>query len=727
MGSFGAVRYNGDESPTYRRQPVQQQLPVQDQRYNYVSQQQFPALSSLPPPVYQPAASAPPQQFYSDELGIIESPITDGSLPMFDGDGYTRSPVVMADNFAAWLFNDPQFKGHRRTKSGMLDPSISLSMSGMPVIPPQHSMAVTSILDSSPGSILSEDKRKQILKLIENRFNESNHSPVAKQKEELLSGDRDDPHHVLSLRSMQTYIGSYWYHFHDQMPILHQPTFSADKAQDLLLIAVIAIGAANLDKIHGECITNAGAELANFLAWHLRGELFMDQDFRPPAKLWVLQTLLLLEAYEKLYSSRVLHERSQIHHATTISLLRRGSSLIGRSAMDSPPGLDEKSSIVDTPDPWWNHWITNEATKRVAFAAFIIDSTHANMFSHTAVMVAHEMRLSLPCDESLWSATSGLDVSRIEAQLHEEGIKPISFLDGLKWTLNDRTIRTNTFGRTALMAGLLNVSFHLGQRDIQVRSLGVTLGGKDVWRGTLTKAFDIWERDWDNSGPKTLKSKPQPFRRAGVKDKEPENVFESRVVLHHLAHMSMHVDIVQCQIYARAKRLLGRTITPSDYTSAARKMRENWAPKASARDAVFYSLRFISRVSLTNLDNTSGPFGGLGEYSPRDDYALNRPWVLYFAALVVWSYGFALDGPLKAPLPKLDTREEQIRDMYAYMRRVGGVHAPDDLAGLTDRNQCVGLLCLLGEQFKKCRWELMHEASTLLGNCVRMSMGKDVS
>ena len=720
--------------------------------YNgYSSQQNFPPLSNLPPPVYpQVSQNGPyqPQQWISDTVelrnptnemtGVVssESLLTDGAL--FDHAGYSGSPIVMPNDFAAWLFNEQNAQGHHQNGNLNLDPSLRLPFSSgtMPTMPPQTSMAVTSLVEPpTKQSILSEAKRQQIVDLIKSRFNETNHSPVAKQKEQLLAGDHDQQGHVLSLKSLQTYIGSYWYHFHDQMPILHRPTFSADKAQPLLLIAMLAIGAANLDRMYGEEVTSISADFANFLAWHLRGELFMDKDFPPPTKLWVLQSLILLECYEKLYSSRVLHERSQIHHATTISLLRRGSALLGRSAMDSPPDTElEKLTIADTPDPWWNHWIENEATKRIAFAAFIIDSIHATMFSHTAVMLAHEMRLSLPCDESLWTATNGMEVGRIESSLREDGIKPFGFLDGLKRTLDKKPVRTNRFGRTALMAGLLNVSFHLGQRDIQVRSLGV-IGGKDVWRGTLVKAFDFWEVDWDTE-PQTASLQANRHVRDSSTSSysssqvDEEQLFESRIVLHHLAHMGMHVDIVQCQIYAKAKRLLGRTITVNDYKSTVHRMRDVWAPKASARDAVFYSLKFLGQVLTPDI--TPGvqrppPFrAGSGEYSPRDDYLLNRPWVLYFAALVVWSYGYAVDGPLAADkIPPLETKEEQVSDMRAFMQRVGAVASPEDMERVGDRNCCAGLLMFLRARFEKCRWALMHEASILLGNCVDMLIGKD--
>ena len=737
-------------------------------------------MSTLPPPIYNAMAHVPPSGFNhftnpssnfdntkdtDEEMGnTSESPMVDISGPVFGGEGYAPSPTQMADDFAAWLglFGDGSMNGAipamgyqrgslQNDGQSFMDHNGNNSAiaSSFPALPPQHPMAVTSILDSSlPAAILSEEKRQELLALIKSRFNETNHVLVSKLKEELLCGDLDDPSHVLCLRSMQTYIGSYWYHFHPQMPILHKPTFSADKAQNLLLLAVIAIGASCLDKIHGQETSQASAELSTFLAWHLRGELFTDADFMPPAKLWIFQALLLLEIYEKMYSTRVLHERAHIHHATTLTLMRRGRTLRGRSALDSPPSFkDDKSSkssggspgaIADTPDQWWNHWITNEATRRVAFAAFVIDSTHATMFGHSATMVAHEMRLPLPCDESLWSANSGLEVSRIEQDLLSQGIKPISFLDGLKRTLNGEPVRTNSFGRTALMAGLLSVSYHMNQRDMQVRSLGV-IGGKDLWRGTLRNAFDKWERDFDSSGTTERKSYSSP----GKLDED--NIFESRTVLHHLAHMAMHVDIVQCQIFAKATRLLGRTITPPDYNGAQRNIREFWAPKASARDATFFALNFLTEclapdIPFPHRSQSIIGMSSYGEYSSRDDFLLNRPWVLYFAALIVWSYGYALDGPIRSP-PMLNTLEQRRQDMRSFLKRASEVvKGPQDLETLKDRNGCMGLLMILRDEFKLCRWEvrtwplvfpsiganltqLMHEASSLLSNCIDMLRG----
>ncbi|KAL8704918.1 MAG: hypothetical protein Q9201_001951 [Fulgogasparrea decipioides] len=749
----------------------------------YVRHQNFPPVLPLPPPVYPSTTSSVSQDRSSypnsntlqpsgetrsnpDMMVFDQVPADSQAAPYppqtFDGDG-DRSPFTLPADFTTWLFNDPQInfltsEGHRQGSMSLGDTAFmdeSANISRMPQgsyeditnghyenLVPQHPMSVTSIVDpAQTEAVLSDHKWQQLLDLIEVRFNETENAPVDKQKKGFLHGNREDPNHVLSLPMMQTYMRSYWYHFHPQMPILHKPTFSADKTQNLLLVAVIAIGASCLDKLHGQQVTQAGAELSNFLAWHLRGEIFKDKDFTAPAKLWVFQALLLLEIYEKMYSTRLLHERAHIHHATTLTLMRRGNYLFGRPALDSPPtgsvekadsamNEEQNSFYVYTRDQWWNRWITSEATRRVAFAAFIIDSIHATMFGHNAAMVAHEIKMHLPCDESQWSATSSAEVGRIENSLKENGFKPITFSDALRNTLNNKSVRTNSFGRTALMAGLLSVSWHMSQRDLQVRSLGALkiLGGKDIWRGTLTKAFDFWKSEFDHSIDSTnLGSMPNWYQPLGKLDEE--NLFESRTVLHHLAHMATHVDIVSCQIFARAKRLLGRTTLASDYRNAQVRIREHWAPKPSARDATFYALKFLVQVltpdtaGLKRSPSEAG-MGGPTPYSARDDFLINRPWVVYMAALIVWSYGYALDGPIKST-PDLTTPDKQTYDMRIFLERVGGIDAPGDLENITDRNACTGMLYILRAMFEKCRWELLREGGKLLTNCIDMLLGSE--
>ncbi|KAH7328324.1 fungal-specific transcription factor domain-containing protein [Stachybotrys elegans] len=698
------------------------------------TQQSYNA-ASTPADYNEPAHAQPSELVMLDQMTMV------GSGPMFGNDN--KSPYVgMPADFYAYLF-------HTGTGSDGTGSPISQVMHSphpnygdiqnnhysIPMFGDGSIMAVTNILDQNvPEAHISDETSQEIYDFIRERCNDRGHAPVERQRESILDGDRTQPDHMLSKRMMQAYIGSYWYHFSDQIPILHKPTFSPDRTPKLLLLAMMTIGAACLDRTHGPKVTKAGAKLSNFLAQTLRWEIFMNASCRPPAPLWVFQALILLELYEKMYSTRELHERAHIHHATTITLMRRGRSLIGKTVLDSPPNPRDGSRHSSTsglsansPDEWWNVWVTNESTKRTAFAAFLVDSIHATMFGHSAVMVAHEMRLPLPCDESLWKATTSAEVGRIESNLMSQGIKPVSFLEGLKKTLSNQEVRTDSFGRTVLMSGLLSVTWHMHQRDLQVNVLGggviQALGGRDKWRATLTRAYDTWKANFD-SALEQRQNPADPYRYDAAKKSEFNIVFESRTVLHNLAHMAMHADIVDLQMFAHAKRLLGRTIGQQEFSSAQRRIRDNWAPSARARDATFYALSFLSSVLAPDEANASH-MGGYHQgqpYGAHDDVLLNRSWVLYFAALVVWCYGFALEGPCpNSPLPS--SHQEKLQQMRDYLVKFGSIRDPNELKSMKGINNNTALISVLRDSFENSRWELLHEGSNLLNNCISLNSG----
>ncbi|KAK5195313.1 hypothetical protein LTR47_010914 [Exophiala xenobiotica] len=680
------------------------------------------------------------------------------SMPGRGEQPFNDSPVSIRDEFTAWLFDDAaglhaapfsmasqpgmgfanpsDIFGNTTYSNYFADTTLDAAYPGM--VPNGSVETPTSSIELPVNSgLLSPAKRQSLIVLMESRFHDGDNLSLRQLRDEIFQGNLDAEEHILSLRSMQHYIGSYWYHFHAQLPILHQPTFSADDINEYLLLAVMAIGAAQFEKVHGRQARDTAARLATFIAWHLRWQVFMHNDFHPPAKLWVLQTLLLLEVFEKTSATRVLHERAHIHHATTINLMRRGTALI-------EPQQDS-ARVPSTPEEWWSRWITAEATRRAAFAAFYLDAVHATMFGHAAMMVVHEIRLPLPCDDALWSATSAAEVGRVEASLHANGIKSTTFLDGLKKTLTGRKVRTNTFGRMILMAGLLSVSWHMHQRDLQVSSLGVssTMGVPDGWRIPLTKAFDFWKKDFDEN-IEHMRRAALPWQKNDSWSAD-EAMTDTADVLYHMSHMAMHVESWDCQIFAGIKRLFGRKVSRPDYERVKAKIFD-WSKGQGATVGVYHALQLLKSVILPNRDPKR-------LYNARDDYLLVRPWTIYYAALVVWSYGFALDGVLR-PFPSLlqpasspgagsvlshgsgrsmlnmahDGSEFQVeavvKDAQAFLQTIGAVKSPQQLESIKDgRNNVVGILAILETAFRDCRWELLHEAAERLRNAIMLLRG----
>jgi hypothetical protein len=361
------------------------------------------------------------------------------------------------------------------------------------------------------------------------------------------------------------------------------------------------------------------------------------------------------------------------------------------------------------------------------------------MFGHSAKMVAYEIRLPLPCDEALWSATSAAEVARVQSSHQTNGIKPIMFLDGLKKTLNGERVRTNSFGRTILMSGLLSVNYLLNQRDLQITALSAqnvqTSGPSSRWRTTLLRAFDNWKKDFDDALAEVYPSPNHSTSMSGsyaLRNIDDDNLFESRTVLHHLAHMASCVDIVDCQTYAGATRLLGRPVGIKDHSHVREKMVNRWVKTAGARDAAFHALKFLIQVLVPASEAVGGvtilphALDDQKHYHARDDFLCNRPWVLYFSVLVLWCYGYALEGAISPPPPEASfaTLEEKERDMKAFLDRVGTVQRPEELDRIRGKNRCLGLLMVMKDSLTATRWELTHEAAFLLGKCINKLLGK---
>ena len=585
------------------------------------------------------------------------------------------------------------------------------------------------VLAAEDVAWLSSSKRTKLIDLVRSRFVDSEYEELSSMRQELFQDDIDGDDHVLSLRSMQLYLGSYWKHFHRQMPILHQPTFSADSANDLLVLAVMAIGASQLGARHGRTMTISASKFATYIAWHLRWQIFMHPDFRPPAKLWVFQALVLLGIFEKQCSTRQMHERAHVHSSTMINLMRRGMTLVGEDE------TARRTPGPTTPDEAWYRWVETESTRRAAFAAFVIDAMHAEMFGHAAIMVVHELRLPLPCDDALWSATSAAEVGRIHASLHTHGIKPTVFLDGLKRILTGKKVKTNTFGRTILMAGLLSITWHLYQRDLQVSSLGASssLGMPGIWREALTKSFDFWKRDFDES-MSHMKNGPLSWHQ--TPSTEDRDAVAHAGILHHFSHVALHVDITDLQIFAGAQKLFGRTISKSDHDRAKHKMIE-WVRTSAARGATFHSIQILKPIVMATT-------GYHDFYNTRHDYLIYRAWAIYHALLVVWAYGYAMDGVLRPFPSNLPTAQAytspdfgwashdqpfitdnsfqaRLEDARSYLTTIGNVKSPDDLRLLqTGRNRVVGLLGLFTTSFRDARWELLLEAASKLERTIQI-------
>ncbi|RMZ82188.1 hypothetical protein DV738_g1805, partial [Chaetothyriales sp. CBS 135597] len=660
-----------------------------------------------------------------------------GNLQFGDGNlQFSDSPASLRDEFTSWLFDDinalPAINydglGLMANTDGFGNPIYpsffdeSEFDNMLPMLSPGSTAGQSAnwSATSTAGMSFSEEKRLAILAFMDARFIEDDSADGGDRlREELYQGNRDHDDHPLSLASMHSYVRSFWLHFNDQFPILHRPTFCPDDTNVQLLLAVMIIGASHID---GQGSAGAKA-FAYFSAQHLRWQVFRHPDSRPPAKLWVFQTLVLLEIFEKAKSSRALHERSNVHSPTTITLMRRGTALV--SDQEEANANHHKST---SPEQWWRRWIQTEATRRAAFVAFILDAYFSVMFGHNSVMSVHELHLPLPCDDALWSATSAAEVARVEASLHANGVKAPTFTEAMKRIMTGRKVTINNFGRTILMAGMFSVIWHMQQRDLQMNVLGMSRGHAgglpNNWKEPLGKSIDFWKKDFDDSLAH-MQQASLPWQHSRRKSLQAETR-QASSILCHLAHMFLHVDFRDCQVIAGASNIGGKPVTDRARTTVKTRLRD-WVASSGGRSAVFHALQCLREVFLSP-SHDSGP-----RYRAANDHQLVRPWAFYIAGLIIFTWGYITDGLLR-PFPSHLLRSpramtvlpqdweltDQVRnaayqDAQLYLSTIGSVTSPQELDRIkAGRNNVVGLLRTLEFAFQDSKWELLQEA------CVRM-------
>jgi hypothetical protein len=417
------------------------------------------------------------------------------------------------DNFAAWLFESPNSHdgGFNLNNGPFLDFGLDYSPKDMWDLGPLTFDFEPVSTEQATGSI-SEHRKKEIFSAL-SQFISKNRGPHMDRGHNHLLFMADHSFPNISIELLDRLVSNYWTNVSVQMSIVHQPTFSSNTCHLLLLLVMISLGAAHLVKSQPKGSLVQYKELADLIISHLRWEIFTDEDAEPPVQLWVAQTLLLLEFYEKQWSTRRFHERAHIHHASTLTLLRRGSPLVGRTEDETPPSekpsrfpspderRSEQHGQSQTVDTWWVHWVRNESFNRVVFAAFFMDTLHALMYGHAADMAPYEIRTTLPCDDSLWTAKSADEVHRLDGNLKMYGIRSIPFLEGLKQSLHAQHVQTHSEARMLLMSGLLSVGWHVNRREkhLQFLETAPSVREQGRWRSLLLNAFGHWRSSFDEA------------------------------------------------------------------------------------------------------------------------------------------------------------------------------------------------------------------------------------
>lgn len=550
---------------------------------------------------------------------------------------------------------------------------------------------------------------------------------------------------VTPTHQLEKCIRCYWLNFHPQYPILHLPSFDIDRQPVILLLAMIMTGASYLG-------SQLRRDVSDTIGVPLRWIIFSHEDFQPPSETYIIQSLLLLECYEKTSTSRYLHERSYLHHGTTIQLLRRTPSLGGHPLRFKT----ERCLEADDGEDVYRQWIEFEVLKRTAFYAFYIDTTHAVVFGYTNLFInCDQVQLALPCSDEIWESFE-LSYSRLLA--HGFGQPPTRFLDALKALLqtsvqhlqdaqnsNDTStqpaiLMPSKFGEKILLAGLISIMFQFQQ---QAGGGGVfTVLKKDTlpiaWQEIVGFAIDYWYchiLSGCTNPRNSIISTPLLGSDVSLQLLRTDDHITCKIPAYHMAQITMRIFQYDYYIYAGAPWRMNVKAGQEEYELVSRRICQFSKDPMVGGVTLIYAYQFLFEM----FDG-----GRSLNYDVNFDYCITRPNTVALTTLLIWSYNFCLYGPesnawnsdsfVKENYVPKESAKDYLTRMSSFLHNGPSSKCSQYreqikakallLPHIPNTHHLCGLLIYMRDLYAKSYWELGREFSKLFDNCLERSMGR---
>jgi hypothetical protein len=141
----------------------------------------------------------------------------------------------------------------------------------------------------------------------------------------------------------------------------------------------------------------------------------------------------------------------------------------------------------------------------------------------------------------------------------------------------------------------------------------------------LSRSYDAWRADFDTYTRDTL----QALEDYPPEKEEFQRYSTANLAIYHIAHIILHVDPIDLQIYAGASHIIGRPVTATDRDRSKQRI-ERWAMNdpLSAATAASHAAHIL-RDGIRKLKNWDA--GDVFHY----------PWCLYLATLTCWTFQVA--------------------------------------------------------------------------------------
>ncbi|KAI1497854.1 fungal-specific transcription factor domain-containing protein [Biscogniauxia marginata] len=503
---------------------------------------------------------------------------------------------------------------------------------------------------------------------------------------------------LLSIASLQAYCDLFFTKFNTAYPLIHQATFEPHRSEPLLLLSIILLGATYSQK--------DAHQLAVCIHDVIRPQIFAHADFSPKPSLWMLQTILLVECFGKSRAGQKQHGMSHLFHGMLINLIRRSDC---QSAKPIRPSETDQNSTND--EMHWRKWSETEEKKRLALLCFMWDTQHAVLFCQSLCMSAFELILPLPCDQSLWEASTATEWSSLSRVIAPE---PMYLLALKSFFTHDshREYHTNGLSRIILFHGLMSIFWDMQRRD--QTSLGVISTPSGHWQNRLQAAYKAWKISFDSFCDQLSEITDRQVQ-IGTVAKEARIEFDAwqsaYTVVYHAAHILLHSSFLDIQVYAGARHILGRAVQRGDFLRSE-KIVKRWAMADGLHEsdisgkfpnpslAAWHAAMLLHTIPQTLVDPDSALF--------------HVPWCLYLATLTTWAFHHA---GRKGPGLSNDEDSELVWDAQAEMSALVSSMVETGTRGLPSiqgSRQASGLVWVMAGALSKVRWGIVHEGVTVL-------------
>ncbi|KAH0429874.1 C2H2 finger domain transcription factor [Colletotrichum camelliae] len=457
-------------------------------------------------------------------------------------------------------------------------------------------------------------------------------------------------HPLLSVDSLNSYLHLFFTRFNTAYHLMHLETFECADTEPLLLLSILLLGATYSSK---DC-----HQLAVCIHDVIRPSIFAHAGFSPRPELWTLQTILLVECFGKSRAGQKQHDMSHLFHGLLINLIRRSDCQSVRPPGPPPVGGDESAGSLDK---LWKKWAEAEQKKRLALLCFMWDTQHAVLFCQSLCMSAFELRLELPCNQSIWEARDATEwVSAWRSSISDQRTFYLPVLKAYLMPSGPRTHGLSGFSRILVLHGLMSVAWDMGRRDQTALGVisGESPGPGSGWRKTLSSGYDAWRSDFDwycnNFFAQMPRGPPSPDD--DVRKMEFESFTAAYKALYHSAQALLNMDFLDVQIYAGARHILGRPVQQKDYMRSAQVVKR-WAAATNNGPGEAQGSRPGESSAATPSDQSVGQRQSATAAAWHAAQMLREtkktlsgteamnlfhvPWCLYLATLTCWAYHHA--------------------------------------------------------------------------------------